>query len=95
MHPDDAATRGLSDGQVVRIRSRVGAVEVPLATDDGMMPGVVSLPHGFGHRQKGAEMATANALAGASVNDLTDETFIDPLTGTAALSGVPVCVEAA
>ncbi|MEZ4264930.1 MAG: molybdopterin-dependent oxidoreductase [Myxococcota bacterium] len=95
MHPEDATRLGLGDGQSVRVQSRVGAVVVPLATDLGMMPGVVSLPHGFGHSQKGAQMATANEVPGASINDLTDETFIDPLTGTAALSGVPVAVEAA
>lgn len=95
MNPDDATRLGLSDGQTVRVRSRVGAVEIPLATDAGMMEGVVSLPHGFGHAQKGAQMQTANGVQGASVNDLTDETFIDALTGTAALSGVPVEVEAA
>lgn len=95
MNPDDAGRLGLSDGQAVRVRSRVGAVEIPLATDAAMMAGVVSLPHGFGHAHEGARMGTANQVQGASVNGLTDETFIDALTGTAALSGVPVEVEAA
>ncbi len=95
MNPDDAGRLGLSDGQAVRVRSRVGAVEIPLETDAAMMAGVVSLPHGFGHAHEGARMGTANQVQGASVNGLTDETFIDALTGTAALSGVPVEVEAA
>ncbi len=91
MHPEDAASRGLEAGQRVAIASRVGRVEdVQLDLDDDMMRGVVSLPHGWGHAAKGAELSVANATDGPSLNDLTDETLIDRLTGTSVLSGVPV-----
>ena len=93
MHPEDAAGRGLAEGDRVQITSRVGRLEgVQLALDDGMMPGVVSLPHGWGHAAKGAQMGVAHATEGHSLNDLTDETLIDQLTGTSVLSGVPVDV---
>jgi hypothetical protein len=60
-----------------------------------MMPGVVSLPHGWGHTREGTRLSVARAHAGVSNNDLTDETFLDELSGNAALNGVPVTVEAA
>jgi anaerobic selenocysteine-containing dehydrogenase len=93
IHPDDAAARGLSDGARARVRSRAGAVEVPVGISSDVLPGVVSLPHGYGHSRAGASMAVAAAHAGASVNDLTDELSVDALTGNAAFSGVPVSVE--
>lgn len=95
MHPDDLAARGLADGQVVRVRSRVGAVEVEVQASDAMMPGVVSLPHGWGHTREGVRLSVARQHAGASINDLTDDRFYDVLSGNAALNGVPVTVEAA
>ncbi|AYC33862.1 molybdopterin oxidoreductase family protein [Pseudomonas cavernae] len=95
MHPEDLDRRGLSDGQLVRVRSRVGIVEVEVAASDEMMPGVVSLPHGWGHRRPGVQMEIAMAQPGASANDLTDERQLDALSGNAALNGVPVEVEAA
>jgi anaerobic selenocysteine-containing dehydrogenase len=90
MHPDDARRRALTAGAEVEVRSRVGRVRVPLEVTDEIAPGVVSLPHGFGHGRPGVELAVARAHAGASVNDLTDERAVDPLSGTAGLSGVPV-----
>jgi anaerobic selenocysteine-containing dehydrogenase len=95
MHPQDLAARGLADGQRVRVQSRVGTVEVEVALSDEMMPGVVSLPHGWGHGRKGVQMDIASKLAGVSANDLTDERFIDALSGNAALNGVTVQVAAA
>ncbi|AZC26410.1 molybdopterin oxidoreductase family protein [Pseudomonas sessilinigenes] len=95
MHPQDLARRGLSDGQRVRISSRVGAVEVEVLASEEMMPGVVSLPHGWGHGRSGVQMNIATQQPGCSVNDLTDERHLDALSGNAALNGVPVKVEAA
>lgn len=95
MNPDDLAQRGLSDGQRVRVRSRVGAVEVEVLASSEMMPGVVSLPHGWGHRRPGVQMSIAMEQPGCSANDLTDERQLDALSGNAALNGVPVTVEAA
>jgi anaerobic selenocysteine-containing dehydrogenase len=94
MNPRDASARGLLDGQRVRVRSRVGEVQVPLEVTESMTPGVVSLPHGWGHGRSGTRLAVANAHAGASLNDLTDPMAVDGLSGVAAFSGVPVEVTA-
>ncbi len=90
MHPDDARARGLAGGQRVRIRSRVGSVEAALEVTEEMRPGVVSLPHGWGHGREGTSLAVANATPGVSLNDLTDDLLVDALSGNAQLSGVPV-----
>ena len=94
MHPDDLSARGLTDGALVRVASRVGAVEVNVSATDDMMPGVVSLPHGYGHRGVGVRLANARGVPGVSVNDLTDPERVD-VSGNAAFSGVPVTVTAA
>jgi anaerobic selenocysteine-containing dehydrogenase len=95
MHPADVASRGLADGARVRVSSRVGTVEVELEVTDAMMPGVVSMPHGWGHGRVGSRMTVAAQHAGASINDLTDDMRIDTLTGNAGFSGVPVQVRKA
>ncbi|MOA70096.1 molybdopterin dinucleotide binding domain protein [compost metagenome] len=66
-----------------------------VAASDEMMPGVVSLPHGWGHARPGVQLSIAREQGGASVNDLTDERYLDSVSGNAALNGVPVEVEAA
>ncbi|MFZ3281472.1 molybdopterin oxidoreductase family protein [Pseudomonas sp.] len=95
MHPDDLASRGLNDGQLVRVSSRVGQIEVEVIGSLDMMKGVVSLPHGWGHARPGVQMAIASGQPGSSANDLTDECQLDELSGNAALNGVPVTVAAA
>ncbi|MEG0966328.1 MAG: molybdopterin oxidoreductase family protein [Pseudomonas sp.] len=95
MHPDDLAGRHLQDGQRVRVSSRVGSIEVEVQACPDMMPGVVSLPHGFGHARAGVQMDIARNQPGASANDLTDERQRDAVSGNAALNGVPVQVVAA
>ncbi len=90
MRPADAAARGLTDGQTVKVCSRVGEIELPLEVTEGIMPGVVSVPHGWGHNRPGVQMRVAQAHPGASLNDLTDDRRVDELTGNAAFSGVPV-----
>jgi anaerobic selenocysteine-containing dehydrogenase len=95
MHPQDLAQRQLTDGQWVRIRSRTGVVEVQVQSSEEMMPGVVSLPHGYGHGRQGVQLHIAGAQPGVSANDLTDEHLRDAVSGNAALNGVPVKVEAA
>ena len=95
LHPDDAARRGLSDGQRVRVASAIGAIELPLQISEEMRPGVVSIPHGFGHDRAGIGWQVAAAHPGASVNDITDPSIVDRLTGNAAVSDVPVRVDAA
>jgi anaerobic selenocysteine-containing dehydrogenase len=94
VHPADAAPRGLVEGSLATLTSAAGSIEVPVEVSDSVMPGVVCLPHGFGHHRAGIRLAVATAHAGASANDVTDEHFVDALTGNAALNGVPVTVSA-
>ena len=89
----DADRLGLIDGETTCVRSRVGEVEAVVEICDEVMPGVVSLPHGWGHDQPGVRMTVARAHAGVSANDLTDEAVIDPLSGNAMLNAVPVMIE--
>ncbi|KAF1310929.1 dehydrogenase [Pseudomonas sp. SG-MS2] len=95
MHPQDMRQRQLEDGQRVRIRSRTGDLEVEVQACEDIMPGVVSLPHGFGHGRQGVNLQIAQAQPGISANDLTDERLRDAVSGNAALNGVPVHVSAA
>jgi anaerobic selenocysteine-containing dehydrogenase len=92
VHPDDAETRDLRDGDLATITSRTGEVTAPIEVSDELMPGVVSLPHGWGHHRTGTRLRVASAHAGVSMNDVTDEESIDVLSGTASLTGVPVKV---
>jgi anaerobic selenocysteine-containing dehydrogenase len=93
MHPLDAGRRGIESGQRVALKSRVGQIVVPVSVTDAVMPGVVSLPHGWGHDKAGAQLSVAATRPGASVNDVTDDAFVDALSGAASLNGVPVQVE--
>jgi anaerobic selenocysteine-containing dehydrogenase len=93
MHPEDAARRSLAPDQQVRVSSRVGSIELKVEVTDEMMPGVVSIPHGWGHDRPGIQVETAKQHAGASINDLTDDLALDALSGNAAFSGVRVRVE--
>jgi anaerobic selenocysteine-containing dehydrogenase len=95
MHPADAAQRGLAAGATVRVKGRAGAVETKLEVTDEVMPGIVCLPHGFGHQEAAATMRIAGALPGPNANVVTDALLLEPLTGTAILNGVTVAVDAA
>jgi anaerobic selenocysteine-containing dehydrogenase len=94
MHPTDAAHRHLRQGQTVSVRSRVGSVVVPIEISEEMMPGVVSIPHGWGHDRLGIQLQVAQQHAGESINDVTDNLTIDALCGTAAFNGTWVAVDA-
>jgi anaerobic selenocysteine-containing dehydrogenase len=93
IHPADAASRGLTDGNSARIRSAAAERIVTVEVSDEMMPGVVSLPHGFGHRYPGTGQPVASAHAGVSCNDLVGDA-LDLPSGTSVVNGVPVEVEA-
>ena len=86
--------RSIADGERVEVASRVGRIEVSAEVTSDIEPGVVSLPHGWGHGRAGVRLAVAAAHAGASINDLVDDQRVDALTGTAVLNGTPVEVEA-
>jgi len=91
MHPDDAALRGLADGDGVYVASRVGEIPAQIRVTDDVMPGVVCMPHGWGHgSREGVGWRHAAAQAGASVNDITDDMRFDPLSGNAAVTALPV-----
>ena len=92
MHPSDAEALGLAHGQDVEVRSRVGAVVAPVSITESLMPGVVSLPHGWGHDREGVQLRVARAHAGVSINDVTDEQALDDLSGNASFSGLSVQV---
>lgn len=94
LHPETASQYKIADGQEVKVTSRVGSVIIAAEVTDELMPGVVSIPHGFGHARQGVKQQIAQAHAGVSVNDLTDDTLIDKLCGNAAVNGVPVQLEA-
>jgi anaerobic selenocysteine-containing dehydrogenase len=92
MHPADLAARGIADGALVLLASAVGKVQVEARASDELMPGVASLPHGFGHDRAGVRQSLASTVAGASYNDLTDPAALDLPSGNAALNGIEVTV---
>lgn len=94
IHPDDATRFSIQDKQVISVSSRVGKISLPAEITDKIMPGVISIPHGWGHNKKGMRWQVAEQHAGVSVNDLTDEMVVDELSGNAVLNGVPVWINA-
>ncbi len=90
VHPDDAAAHDLLDGDRAELRSRTGVVQAVVEVTDTVMPGVVSLPHGWGHDAPGTELRVAAAHAGTNSNILADELLLDALSGNAMLNGIPV-----
>ena len=90
MHPDDAERLGLAAAQRVTVTSRVGSITAPLEMTETIMPGVVSLPHGWGHDREGIRLATAQNHPGVSLNDITDPSRIDTLSCNASVNGLPV-----
>jgi hypothetical protein len=94
VHPDDAHRWGLTDGGQARVTSRVGSVVAPVEVTEVVRPGVVSLPHGWGHDAPGAQLGVASRRAGVNSNVLSDDEALDPLSGTSVLNGIPVEVVA-
>lgn len=90
INPQTAAEKNLIDKSIVRVQSRVGEVKIVCEFSDEIAPGVISIPHGYGHGRANFDASSTLANGGASVNDLTDHLLIDELTGNAALGGVPV-----
>jgi anaerobic selenocysteine-containing dehydrogenase len=92
--PRDADRIGLNGASSVRITSRVGSLVAPVEITADLMPGVVSLPHGWGHDIEESRLRVAKAHAGVNTNVLTDDRAYDVVSGTAVLFGTPVTVEA-
>lgn len=90
MHPDDAGRLGCAAGTRVTVSSEIGAIEAEVTITDDVMPGVVCLPHGWGHSRAGSRWRVAERTSGASVNDITDTSLFDPLSGNAAVTGMSV-----
>jgi len=93
VHPTDALRLGLHDSASARVTSRVGSVDAVVQVSDEMRSGVVSLPHGWGHGVPGTNLSVAATRAGVNSNVLTDDTAIDPLSGTSVLNGIPVTIQ--
>ena len=92
VHPDAAASRRLATGDVAELESESGAVAVPVEVTDAVRPGIVSLPHGWGHHREGVRLGVAREHPGASANDVTSDRYLDSLSGNAAFNGLPVTV---
>ena len=95
IHPADAGARGLTTGMTATIVSSVGSIVAPVEVTDTVMPGVVSLPHGWGHDLAGTRMTVAAERPGVNVNLLATNEAVDPLSGNPFLNGIPVVVSAA
>jgi anaerobic selenocysteine-containing dehydrogenase len=93
VNPDDAERLGLADGEAARVSSEAGSIEVPVEVTDAVMPGVVSIPHGWGHDGEGVELSVAREHAGSNSNVLARSDLVDPLSGNAVLNGIPVKLE--
>jgi anaerobic selenocysteine-containing dehydrogenase len=93
IHPDDASRLQLVDGGSAKVASRTGALVVPVEGTDGIKPGVVSIPHGWGHDLEGVQLGVASTTAaGVNSNVLADDELFDPVSGNAVLNGIPVTV---
>jgi anaerobic selenocysteine-containing dehydrogenase len=90
VHPLDAVSHDLVNGGFARLGSEAGSVIVPVELTEAIGPGVVSLPHGWGHDRNGTRLGVALEHAGVSVNDVTSELHLDTLSGTAAFNGLAV-----
>jgi anaerobic selenocysteine-containing dehydrogenase len=90
IHPHDAKRAGIEDGKLARITSEAGTVEVAAEVSDEMMPGVVSLPHGWGHDKPGTRLSVAREHAGVNNNVLAPGRLVDPLSNNAIVNGIPV-----
>ena len=90
IHPADASRHAIADGEPALVSSAHGEIRLTAQVTDDMMPGVISIPHGWGHDLEGVELRVAREHAGVNVNALGDAGVLEPLTGTAVLNGIPV-----
>ena len=90
IHPDDAAKFGVADGGMAKVSSDNGSIVVKAEVSDEMMPGVVCLPHGWGHDKPGTRLSVAREHAGVNNNVLLAGTLVDEISGNAVANGIPV-----
>lgn len=94
MHPQDAQNRNIQGGTLVKVTTAVGSLELPVHISEHIMPGVISIPHGYGHNRPHASLSLAEKAPGKSINDIMDATQLDQVAGTAILNGQKVKVTA-
>ncbi len=92
IHPSDAAKHHINSGDTIEVKSRVGSILIEAEITQDIMPGVISIPHGWGHDRPGVRLKTAKEYAGVSVNDITDHGVTEELTGASVFCGVPVSI---
>ena len=92
IHPDDASKRALNPGDHAEVSVQGRDVVIPVEITEDIMPGVVSIPHGWGHHRSGTGQSVASSHAGVSINDLLDDALVDPVSGTSVLNGQAVDV---
>jgi len=90
IHPKDAETLSINEGQMVQVSSEVTSVQIAAEITEDIMPGSISIPHGWGHHRSGTKMAIAEAHAGVSFNDLADDTLLDTVSGVSIINAIPV-----
>jgi formate dehydrogenase len=93
IHPEDADRLGVADGDLVRVSSAVGAIELTAQLSDRMRPGVVCCAHGFGGGQYDPAGGRSAERLGVNRNLLVDNLRLDPLSQTPAFNSTPVRVE--
>jgi anaerobic selenocysteine-containing dehydrogenase len=92
IHTDDARRRGVVSGDLVSVVSATGRLAVPVEVTDAIKPGVVSMPHGWGHGKPGTRMSVANGSPGVNTNVLSPPSLLNEPSGNGALNGIPVTV---
>jgi anaerobic selenocysteine-containing dehydrogenase len=90
MHPKDAAMLGIDNKELVEVYNKIGSLQLPVEITEDIMQSVVSIPHGYGHGRKGVKLTEAQKAPGVSINDLTDPSILDNLSGNAVLNNIPV-----
>lgn len=92
MHPADAARCRVTDDDIVTVKSESGEIKVPVEITEAIRPGVVAMPHGWGHDKPGTRLSVANGAPGANTNVLSPPRLIDEPSGNGDLNGIPVTV---
>ena len=92
IHPKDVSRLGLVDGESATVSSEAGSITLPVEATEAIMPGVASIPHGWGHNREGVELSVARAHAGASINDVISDRQVDPFSGVSVLNGQSVTI---